>query len=111
AIRNDPQTVSDLLELPDQVYPVFGLCLGVPAQDPEVKPRLPLGTVLMEETYTDEGQREGIADYDETMRAYYRSRTGGTKDSTWTEEMARLLEGERRPHMKGFLAERGFEMR
>lgn len=111
AVRNDPQTVSDLLGLPDQVYPVFGLCIGVPAQDPEVKPRLPLGTVLMEETYSDEGQREGIADYDETMRAYYRSRTGGTKDSTWTEEMARLLEGERRPHMKGFLADRGFEMR
>jgi len=39
-LRNNPAAVSDLLSLPDQVYPVFGLCLGHPAQDPEVKPRL-----------------------------------------------------------------------
>jgi nitroreductase len=111
AVRNDPQTVSDLLQLPDHVYPVFGLCLGVPAQDPEVKPRLPLEVVLKEEVYQDTADRPGIAHYDHTMRAYYRSRTGGTKDSTWTDEMARLLEGERRPHMRSFLADRGFEMR
>ena len=40
-IRNDPQVVCDLLELPDQVYSLFGFCIGYPAQDPEVKPRLP----------------------------------------------------------------------
>ena len=31
-IRNNPAEVSALLELPEQVYPVFGLCLGYPAQ-------------------------------------------------------------------------------
>jgi nitroreductase len=111
AIRNDPQTVSDLLGLPDQVYPVFGLCIGVPAQDPDVKPRFPVEVVLKEEVYSSDGDFEGIAAYDNTMRAYYRSRTGGTKDSTWSDEMAGLLEGERRPHMRSFLANRGFEMR
>ena len=29
-----------------------------------------------------------IADYDDEMRAYYRTRTGGTKESSWSEEMA-----------------------
>jgi nitroreductase len=111
AIRNDPQTVADLLELPDHVYPVFGLCLGVPAQDPEVKPRLPVEVVLKDEVYDDRGDRDRIAAYDETLRAYYRTRTGGTKDSSWTEEMARLVDGERRPHMRDFLARRGFELR
>ena len=114
AIRNDPQTVADLLELPDHVYPVFGLCIGVPDQDPEVKPRLPIDLVLKEEVYGKTGldvERERIAAYDETMREYYRSRTGGTKESSWSEEMARLLDGERRPHMRQFLADRGFDMR
>ncbi|MGB1106796.1 MAG: oxygen-insensitive NADPH nitroreductase, partial [Candidatus Puniceispirillaceae bacterium] len=41
ALRNDPARVTELLDLPQQVYPVFGLCLGFPDQDPEVKPRLP----------------------------------------------------------------------
>jgi nitroreductase len=111
AIRNDPAVVSELLELPDDVYPVFGLCIGHPAEDPEVKPRLPLGAVLMEEVYSDDGQGGHIAEYDETMRGYYRTRSGGTKESCWSEEMARLVGTERRPHMRGFLAERGFEMR
>ena len=111
AIRNDPQQVADLLQLPDHVYPVFGLCIGTPAQDPEVKPRLPLSVVLKQDVYSDDDDPAGIADYDETIRAYYAQRTGGTKDSTWTQEMAQLVDGERRPHMRGFLADRGFEMR
>ncbi|MEZ5233821.1 MAG: oxygen-insensitive NADPH nitroreductase [Acidimicrobiia bacterium] len=111
AVRNDPQTVSDLLELPDHVYPVFGLCIGRPAQDPDVKPRLPLEVVLKEERYDDSGDEAGIKDYDESMRQYYRSRTGGTKDSCWSEEMAQLVGKERRPHMRKFLADRGFELR
>lgn len=111
AVRNDPQTVSDLLQLPDHVYPVFGLCLGFPDQDPDVKPRMPIDVVLKEEVYGDGEDRERIGDYDEQMREYYRSRTGGKKDSSWSEEMAGLLDGERRPHMRQFLADRGFDMR
>lgn len=112
AVRNDPQVVADLLELPDHVYPVFGMCIGVPAQDPEVKPRLPIEAVLKDEVYgSGPDDAEVIDRYDEVMRDYYRSRSGGTKASSWSEEMARLLDGERRPHMRGFLAARGFELR
>jgi nitroreductase len=110
-IRNDPARVTKLLDLPDQVYPVFGFCLGYPAQDPEVKPRLPLSVVLKEERYADGGDPDGIRFYDETLRQYYRTRTGGTKDSCWTEEMRALVGKESRPHMRGFLKSCGFTMR
>ena len=111
AIRNDPQVVVELLELPHDVYPVFGMCIGRPAQDPEVKPRLPLAVVLKDDVYRTDGEAELIKEYDDVVRDYYRSRSGGTKDSCWTEEMAALVDGERRPHMRRFLAERGFELR
>ncbi len=111
AIRNDPATVSDLLELPEDVYPVFGLCLGWPDQAPEVKPRLPVDVVLKHEVYSADGEDEQIAAYDETMRDYYRVRTANRKESSWTEEIAGLVGGERRPHMRQFLADRGFELR
>jgi nitroreductase len=111
AIRNDPQTVSDLLQLPDDVYPVFGLCIGRPDQDPEVKPRLPLDVVLKDNVYNEDGEAEQIKVYDDVVRDYYRTRTAGAKESSWTEEMARLVDGERRPHMRQFLADRGFELR
>ena len=110
-IRNDPQQVADLLELPDQVYPVFGLCLGWPDQDPMLKPRLPLSVTLKEERYDESTDREGIAGYDETLRSYYLERTGGKRDSTWTADMSSLLGKESRPHMREFLANRGFTMR
>jgi len=110
-IRNDPAQATDLLELPDQVYPVFGFCLGYPAQDPEIKPRLPLDVVLKEEHYQDTGDEDGIRQYDERLHQYYRTRTGGTKDSNWTLEMRDLVGKESRPHMRGFLKTRGFTMR
>ncbi len=50
-IRNDPQTVCELLEIPDQVYPVFGMCLGWPAHDPPPKPRLPADAILFTDRY------------------------------------------------------------
>ncbi|MDR3670787.1 MAG: oxygen-insensitive NADPH nitroreductase [Holophaga sp.] len=109
-LRNNPQAVADLLELPESVYPVFGLCLGQPDQDPEVKPRLPLSAVLQEDRYRDAGARAGIERYDQQLRDYYRTRSGGRKDSTWSEEM-KSLAGKSRPHMREFLARRGFALK
>lgn len=110
-IRNDPAQVCRLLDLPDQVYPVFGFCLGFPAQDPEVKPRLPLAVVLKEERYQASEDEKGIGLYDKQLRDYYSTRTGGTKDSCWTQEMKELVGKESRPHMRGFLKSRGFTMK
>ena len=110
AVRNEPQAVSELLELPESVYPVFGMCLGFPDQAPEVKPRLPLPVVLREDSYGDPDALDGIAAYDEQLRQYYRTRTGGRKDSSWSEEMKGVVGRESRPHMRAFLAGRGFSM-
>lgn len=110
-IRNHPQEISELLGLPEHVYPVFGLCLGFPAHDPDIKPRLPLPVVLKEERYQNQNDLDGIKTYDEQLRAYYRSRTGGTKDSCWSVEMKGLVGKESRPHMRDFLARRGFSMK
>ncbi len=111
AVRNDPQRASELLELPHGVYPVFGMCIGKPAQDPEVKPRLPLPVVLKQDVYRDEGDAAIIAEYDERVRAYYQSRTGNPKEQCWSEQMSGLLGREARPHMREFLSKRGFLQR
>lgn len=111
AIRNNPQLTSELLELPRGVYPVFGLCLGYPAQDPEVKPRLPISVVLKQDVYSDHNDTATIGDYDEHIREYYRTRTSNQKVSSWSEQMSGLLSKESRPHMREFLVKRGFEMR
>ncbi len=110
-IRNRIAEVSETLELPDLVYPVFGLCLGYPAQSPETKPRLPLPVVLKQDVYNDQNDAETMQDYDEQVSAYYQSRTGGKKSMTWTGQIAGMLEKESRPHMREFLLRKGFLLR
>ena len=110
-IRNNPVEVSKLLELPRGVYPVFGLCLGYPDQEPEIKPRLPTSVVVKEETYNEEGDGDNIEEYDERIREYYRSRTGGGHGISWTEQVATLLSEKSRPHMKEYLEGQGFKFK
>ncbi len=107
-IRNNPREVSDLLQLPVGVYPVFGLCLGYPDQNPEIKPRLPLSVIVKDEVYGETGDAELISAYDEHVREYYRLRTGGGHGIRWTEQVAGLLSEKARPHMREFLAQQGF---
>lgn len=110
-IRNNPGPVSELLQLPKGVYPVFGLCLGYPDQDPEIKPRLPVSVILKQETYNEAGDQETITAYDDEIREYYKARTGGGHGISWTEQVATLLSEKSRPHMKEFLAGQGFKFR
>lgn len=108
AIRNRISDVDRLLELSDKIYPVFGMCLGYPAQDPETKPRLPLPVVLKQHVYNNSEDEVHIAAYDEEVRNYYKTRTGGAKDDSWSEQIADMLVKEARPHMFDFLQSKGF---
>lgn len=107
-IRNNPGPVSELLELPRGVYPVFGLCLGYPAQNPEVKPRLPVSVILKQDRYNEEGDKEAIKAYDSAVHEYYAVRTGGGHGVSWSKQVSVLLSEKSRPHMRGFLADQGF---
>ena len=110
-LRNKPAEVSQALALPNLVYPVFGLCLGYPAQDPEIKPRLPLEVVLKQDHYNEQGDKERIRDYDAHVAQYYATRTGGQKDMTWSAQISGMLRKEARPHMHQFLQGQGFLLR
>ncbi len=107
-IRNKTDLVSDALDLPELTYPVFGMCLGYPDQDPEVKPRLPVSVVLKQDSYNADQDAETISEYDKAVREYYRTRTGGQKDMSWSEQISGMLQKEARPHMLSFLQSRGF---
>ncbi|TFH86902.1 oxygen-insensitive NADPH nitroreductase [Billgrantia azerbaijanica] len=108
-IRNNPHAISDLLRLPEHVYPVFGMCLGYPAHAPEVKPRLPVEAILKEDHYSDDPRQ--VQAFDDTMQGYYRERRSGRKDANWSRNLSPLFDTKLRPHMRDFLIERGFAMK
>lgn len=72
AMRNQPEAVAAVAGLPPHAVVVFGLVVGHPdpAHPASVKPRLPQQVVLHHETYKLATQRDPIAHYDETARAF-----------------------------------------
>ncbi|BAZ50627.1 nitroreductase [Nostoc sp. NIES-4103] len=72
-IRNKPEEVARVINLPSSVYAVFGLCVGYP--NPEVaaavKPRLPQSAVLHRETYKLADQDDAIAHYNNIIKEFY----------------------------------------
>jgi FMN reductase [NAD(P)H] len=63
-LRNRIAEVAEILELPDKVFPVAGLCLGYPAQSGFISMRLPLDATLHVDVYDDSGTAEAVDLYD-----------------------------------------------
>jgi nitroreductase len=107
-IRNNIAAVSEVLGLPDLVYPVFGLCLGWPDHEPAVKPRLPVQAILHENSYDTQRLPTVIQDYDQTMQQYYAARGSNQRISNWSTQTYQAIYGKCREHMLGFLQSKGF---
>jgi len=88
-LRNNPQGVKELLEFPNGVFGIFGLCIGWPAesQTAEIKPRLAQEAVWFKETYKSE---PSVAEYDERMRQFYESQNM-KGDVTWSMRSGRRV--------------------
>jgi len=91
ALRNDPVTVARELNLPKQVFPVFGLTVGFPdpAIKTDVKPRLPQTAVLHREQYRDNPSEEELYSYNQTLRAFQKIQSMAPID--WSEQAARRI--------------------
>ena len=82
-VRYKSEEVAALFNLPDYTYPVFGIALGVPDQQHEVKPRLPLNQVVFEEEYQEQPVA-AILDYDKVQADY----AGARATTSWSQRLA-----------------------
>ena len=82
-VRYKSVELSELFKLPDYTYPVFGIALGVPNQQHDVKPRLPLENVVFEEE-DQEQTTEAIEAYDRVQTEY----EGARATTTWSQRLA-----------------------
>lgn len=105
-LRNEPKAMDELLALPHGVYPLFGLCVGRPAEGPAERPRLPLEAVLFEDRYPDDATMlETIARYDRHYAEYMRERSA---DATgWSERMAAKYATRERDALAGYYRSKG----
>lgn len=106
--RTNPAEISELFNLPEYVFPLFAMTIGTPTKKNETKPRLPVAAILHENSYDDTIYETVLDEYDQIMEDYYASRSSNQKMSNWTKQMADFLIDQKRPHMKEFLATKGF---
>lgn len=105
ALRNQIQQVSDLVNLPPYCVPLVGLCLGYPAQNPLLKPRLPQALMCYENHYPTELDQEALANYQQELTAYYEQRTG--QSLNWLDNIKKALNAPVRPHILPYFQQQG----
>lgn len=106
-IRNNLVKMKDLLKLPELTYPVFGLFVGYPAKKNDVKPRMPIQTILGTDHYQPL-TAELLKEYEENTAAYYHSRSTNIQETNWSEKVQQHFNAPRRTDTVEFLKKQGF---
>jgi nitroreductase/FMN reductase [NAD(P)H] len=119
AVRDEIETITKLLRIPEGVYPIAGLCVGHPSREGWISMRLPRSTVVHEDRYDDSGLHEEIDAYDRRRdarfsipaeRQKYVDRYGRAEFYGWSEDVARQLSVPERAGFRAFLEAHGFEL-
>jgi nitroreductase/FMN reductase [NAD(P)H] len=118
AVRNHPEAMSRLLELPAGVFPVAGLCVGYPAEEGRITPRLSLQVTVHTDRYDESGVKEKIEAYDhrrDAMLPYRRQRNperfGTAAFYGWSEDKARQYAVPERADFGAFIRKQGFSLK
>ncbi|QPL05199.1 MULTISPECIES: NADPH-dependent oxidoreductase [Actinomyces] len=92
SILTDVRSVITALGLPERTFPLVGMLVGHPAQEPQYKPRLPREIMSAVDRYPELTEHlEALADYDTTVRDYYDLRAANTRVDSFSEQIARML--------------------
>ena len=108
SVRNDINRLSELLQLPAGVVPMFGMALGYPDQDPAMRPRLPVELVVSTNKF-ESASKDAVEAYNDTMKAYYVER--GQPGMDWTKQVMNYLDKPARPAILPYLNKQGYAKR
>ncbi len=118
-VRNHIEEVSELLELPDHVFPVAGMSVGWPAVEGHISLRLPPSINVHTDRYDDASLPNELEAYDRRRDARYsipaekqrQTDTFGVANFYgWSEDKARQVSQPERTQLATFLKSRGFKL-
>lgn len=117
AIRNKAGEVSEILRLPDHVFPVAALGVGWPSFEGVMSPRLGLDITIHRDRYDESGLKEKVEAYDrrrnetQPYKTQRRPDAFGTSDSYgWSEDKARQYSVPERADFGAFVRRKGFKL-
>jgi len=117
SVRNHAQRISELLSLPDWVFPVVGLCAGYPSGRGVITPRLPIEVTVHTDSFDETGIAAKIDLYDRRRAArqpYARQRGVGRYGKAefygWSEDKARQYSVSERADFGAFIRAKRFNL-
>ena len=117
-VRNRADMLTRLLELPEGVFPVAGLCVGYPAEAGRITPRLPLEVTVHVDRYDETGIQDKIEAYDrrrDSLMPYRKQRSADRYADTafygWSEDKARQYSVPERADFGAYVRRQGFSLK
>ena len=118
-VRNRIDDLAEVLDLPDGVFPISGLCIGYPDNAGYVSMRLPQKVVVHQDLYNDDDLETDVKDYDDRnherfaltpTKQRHTDKYGVLEKCTWSENVARQLSLPERAGFADYLKRKGINL-
>jgi FMN reductase [NAD(P)H] len=118
-VRNRIDDLAEILDLPDGVFPISGLCIGYPDDAGYVSMRLPQKVVVHQDLYNDDDLETDVKDYDDRnherfaltpTKQRHTDKYGVLEKCTWSENVARQLSLPERAGFADYLKRKGINL-
>ncbi|MDF7638246.1 NADPH-dependent oxidoreductase [Lactobacillus sp. ESL0791] len=86
-INDHPLKMLKVLNLPKMTFAVLGMQVGIPDQEPQLKPRLPLEFTTFENEYQTNFKVNDLHDYDQIVTTYYDLRDSNKRIDSFTKQI------------------------
>ncbi len=106
-----PEAVSRLLHLPQDTYVVCGLALGIPREQPDLKPKQPCSLLIHSNHYREDDLAPELLEYDEVIKQYNATRSGTKTDNDWASHIIDYYRHAMSYRMLNALRRRGFDVK
>lgn len=113
SILNDSMKICQILKLPKLTFPVVGLGIGHPNQNPQLKPRFENRLRVFENSYRIfDSYLEEVKDYDEEMTTYYDLRNANKRVDSFSEQVVDKLTAsiQNRQEILSAIRQQGFKV-
>ncbi len=114
SVLNNPWQLCELLELPKYTFPVLGLGIGYPNQEPQLKPRMDMKLRVFDNRYEKmDNYLELMAEYDKEMQTYYDLRQTDKPLDKFTIQVVERLKNFniKRQEMINCIVDQGFDLK
>lgn len=113
SISNDLTGIIEILNLPEYTFPVLGLGLGYPDQEPLLKPRMDSRMKVFENEYhKEDSYLKSLKSYDEKMKKYYDMRNPSKYLDEFTKQVVNILTvaNDKKSHIITIMRKQGFNL-